>query len=395
MFFYVDEAGNSGNNLFDANQPVLTYGVLSSKTNIDLLAEGEYKRILKKLGTDAIHANKLKGEGLRGIAVDLVALQKRFDYQFNYYFIHKRSYAAAMFFDAVFDEGLNKAVKWEWYWTPMRFPVVATLANLMDDEQLKESWELRLLPRDRLDKAAPRIVQLLKSALEKVEAAPIDKRLKEILRDGLMFGIRYPLDLDFGTSIQKAMSPNAIGFQFVLTSIANRLKASKRKALGLVVDQQTEFNHTQNKTYENWAALSASFRNDKKGREWYLAHPLHADIRSDSQNVISHFPEKKIRISSSKESIGLQLTDVYLWLANRFIMNDDLPPELRWIAGTTLMSNRFDGISVEAMMARWNAFEKQLPQIEDIKPELMEKSKEWTEQHRAKVKEMRLDEIDE
>jgi len=30
MFFYVDESGHTGTNLFDPNQPVLYYGVLSS-----------------------------------------------------------------------------------------------------------------------------------------------------------------------------------------------------------------------------------------------------------------------------------------------------------------------------------------------------------------------------
>ncbi len=35
MYFYIDESGNSGNNLFDRSQPVLSYGVLSSEVNVD------------------------------------------------------------------------------------------------------------------------------------------------------------------------------------------------------------------------------------------------------------------------------------------------------------------------------------------------------------------------
>ena len=39
MFFYVDESGHTGSELFDATQPVLYYGVISSDVNLDVLAE--------------------------------------------------------------------------------------------------------------------------------------------------------------------------------------------------------------------------------------------------------------------------------------------------------------------------------------------------------------------
>ncbi len=74
MFFYIDESGNSGNNLFDKNQPVLSYGILSSKTNVDLMGANEHKEMLRKIGTDSIHASVLKFAGLVEIADELNAL---------------------------------------------------------------------------------------------------------------------------------------------------------------------------------------------------------------------------------------------------------------------------------------------------------------------------------
>lgn len=41
------------------------------------------------------------------------------EFDFDYYFIEKPDYALVLFFDAVFDAGLNEAVKWDVYWTPM------------------------------------------------------------------------------------------------------------------------------------------------------------------------------------------------------------------------------------------------------------------------------------
>jgi hypothetical protein len=39
MHFYVDESGHTGPNLFDAEQPLLYYGVLSSRVNVDVVAK--------------------------------------------------------------------------------------------------------------------------------------------------------------------------------------------------------------------------------------------------------------------------------------------------------------------------------------------------------------------
>jgi hypothetical protein len=50
LYFYVDESGHTGPNLFDENQPILYYGVLSSKINLDAAAESRVKKIRKKLG---------------------------------------------------------------------------------------------------------------------------------------------------------------------------------------------------------------------------------------------------------------------------------------------------------------------------------------------------------
>ncbi len=44
MHFYVDETGQTGRNLFDKTQPVLSYGVLSSDANLDKVAEADLSR---------------------------------------------------------------------------------------------------------------------------------------------------------------------------------------------------------------------------------------------------------------------------------------------------------------------------------------------------------------
>ena len=393
MFFHIDESGNSGNNLFDPHQPVLSYGVLSSRTNVDVLATREHAAILRKVGDDSLHASKLGVGGILDIADHIANLQKRFEFRFDYYFVDKGSYAVAMLFDAVFDAGLNKAVKWDWYWTPLRFPMVALVGHLADEELLKEAWDLRLTPRGRIDREAARIVKLLTTLLERLDKEiAVDKRMREMARDSLLFGIKNPLELDFGTDIQNAMSPNSVGFQFVLSSIANRLKAANRKALQITVDRQSQFNRAQVQTYVIRSQISAALRSNPTDREWYVGHPLHVGVREDVRNLISHFPEEKITIAPSVESVGLQLVDVYLWIVNRAIAANDLPDELTSLAGMLLRSSRVDGISTKAMMARFKAFERLLPQPEDISPELKARHESAVAAHRAKVQRLKLDE---
>ena len=76
MFFYVDESGHTGTNLFDENQPVLYYGVLSSRVNIDVLAEKKLSVLRNRLGVTRIHAAEIGNGGLVQIIEGLVTLQK-------------------------------------------------------------------------------------------------------------------------------------------------------------------------------------------------------------------------------------------------------------------------------------------------------------------------------
>ncbi len=52
MHFYVDETGQTGRNLFDKTQPILSYGVLSSEADLDKVAEADLAALRKMSTTD-------------------------------------------------------------------------------------------------------------------------------------------------------------------------------------------------------------------------------------------------------------------------------------------------------------------------------------------------------
>ena len=384
MFFHIDESGNTGNNLFDENQPILSYGVLSSTTNVDVLGKSLHKKMLEELSVDSLHANELGVGKLTQISGLLYALQKRMCFDFDYYFIHKPTFALTMFFDAVFDAGLNEAVKWDTYWTPLRYPVISRLATLFDEDLLKESWDL--CKHKRIETQENRIVALLREVTYRTQHSNFDDRSKELIINALRYGIVYPLKLDFGARDQKLISPNSVCFQFVISSIAMRLKKkNKKEALGITVDIQGEFNKSQMETYFYTQKISDGLKNySDKERRLYLTHPMYFGL--DADIVLRRgTPKKNIVISTSKDCIGLQLVDIYLWIVNRHLIGAELSNELKAVAWRFLHRSLIDGISMEGMAHRWNQFESQLPPIESLTEEQKEYARQMVEKHRGKI----------
>ena len=242
--FFIDESGNTGNNLFDASQPVLCYGTLSSRLNPDALAESDHSAMLRMLGVTCLHANELGFSRLTKIAPVLIGLQERFDFRFDYWYLHKPTYALSLLFDAIFDEERNAALKWDKDCAPLALPVFHNLFRLCDEDMLKKAWSLRIA--QDIDSRGGEIAALLKVLHERSRASNMDPRIKALFDAALGFGIWNSRALDFSSSDQKMYGPNVMGFGFVLSAIGRRLREAKRKdALSIKADRQSEFNSAQ------------------------------------------------------------------------------------------------------------------------------------------------------
>ena len=385
MYFHIDESGNTGLNLFDRNQRCLSYGVLSSKLNVDALGKSLHQQMINSLGLQALHASEMGMGGIVKIAHSLLTLQKKFRFKFDYYYIDKLVYALVLLFDAVFDAGLNKAVKWDLYWTPMRFLAILNLNRIADEELLKEGWALYTVRN--VEAESERIVALLEELKARTMNSELDERSKELFCDAFEFGIRNPLDLDFGISEAKLVSPNAVGFQFVVYAIARRSREAKQQGSALIkIDQQQEFNPAQIETHHLLTKI-AELRKNARGsdREMALFHPLLQDV--DANDLQLHgMPLGTPKVHSSETSIGLQIVDLYLWIINRMTRGDKMPPEVLKLAQAFLRKSVVNSISLEGMARRFRKFESELPEQEDLTPEQIGAYRVSVEQHRHKVK---------
>lgn len=338
LYFYTDESGNTGLNLFDESQPILYYGLLSCPWNLDEALEPFLKRFRKHFGVERLHATELGVGRLDTIALALGKVIDRLGIKFDFYAINKVDYAIIQFFDQVFDQGLNPAVGWFHYWTPLRYVFLLKVAHLFDEGLVKASWAARIERND--EKSDTLLVAVCQELLNRVTSLP-DQRSQQLVGDALRWAAVNPRRLEYNANrkdMQRAISPNLIGFQFVLMGIALRLRETGRKATSITVDQQQQFNKAQDSL--------ATFYAKGAGNIFPMGPGMpELDLRN--------MPTEALRFSSSRDSAGLELVDLCLWLLIKSQQGVDLSQALNDLVARLAQHAMYDELSLQALHDRW------------------------------------------
>lgn len=347
MFFYVDESGHTGLNLFDETQPFLYYGVLSSKTNLDVLATSKVKELRQKLGVERLHAAELGNGRLIEIIKDINTLKEKYDLRFDFYTVTKADHALICFFDQVFDQGLNPAVPWSAYWTPLKYVFLIKLYYLFDDELLKQAWKARITVNNT--QAENILKEVCQKVIERVHYLP-DARSREVITDAMRWVINNPSKISYNASSKehaRRISANLIGFQAVMFGIAERLKKQNNKAIKIIVDQQSEFNRGQK-------FIADFYDKVRRNEPWILGAGLPVmDLK--------YMPTVPISCTSGKESIGLELADIFIWIFKRKFEGKELAPELHSFIKSQLYRMQYEEVSIKALEKRWGKWFSELP----------------------------------
>lgn len=347
MFFYVDESGHTGTNLFDENQPFLYYGVLSSKLNVDVLARKSLLSLRSRLGVERLHAAELGNGRLVEIIDEITRLQKRLDLRFAICRVAKADHALISFFDQVFDNGVNPAITWTGYWSPLRYVLLLKLASLFDDVTLRKAWAARI---EIIDSEAERgLVEVCETIRSRVANLP-DERSRTLIADTLQWAEKNPSEIYYNTKSKKdilQVAPNLIGFQSVIHGIASVLSSGKKEASCITVDQQSQFNKAQKTLSEIYASA--------KGMDFVTGPGLPI---MDTKNI----PTVPLTFMSGADSAGLELVDIYLWVFKRFMERKELAAELHSFLRRQAPKTQFDEISINAIAARWSKWFENLPE---------------------------------
>ncbi|WP_411687137.1 DUF3800 domain-containing protein [Acinetobacter indicus] len=364
MFFYVDESGHTGNNLFDITQPYLYYGVIGSTVNLDILAKEEISKIRKIFDVDRLHAAELGEYKLIDLVADFKKLSKKFSLTFDFYRVKKDDYPVICFFDQVFDQGINPAMTWSGYWTPLRYVLLAKLNFLFSRELKKLAWEARLCSRDK--EADTKVIYICEQLITRLGRLD-DSRPRELFLDVLVWAKNNVRQLIFNAKSKrdkKFISPNLIGFQSVYWGITKREKKKNKKVLGIIVDQQDQFNTTQD-------YLLQIYRN---AEGFYYKHDFGLggmDFR-DIPTIIPKF-------QSSKKSVGLEIVDIYLWLFKRYLEGNLSNSLLIDFVKSQANKVYCDEVSIEATTERFATWMQELPNI-TYEQELMAKQMKQKEE---------------
>ena len=354
MYFYIDESGHTGVNLFDEAQPMLYYGVLSSKLNVDIIAEDSLAKVRNKLGVKRLHANELGNGNLVKITTDLCRIQKQLDFRFDIYRVAKPDHAIISFFDQVFDSGMNPAMSWTGYWTPLRYVLLIKLASLFDEDLAKTAWNARISLDNNIAHAG--LIRVCETLIQRLDSLP-DLSSRQLIGDCLTWAIKNPDKISYNVSDKQSIlqvSPNIIGFQSVMIGIANRVKSSQLKASKIIVDQQSQFNKAQRTLAEFYATAKGVKLQTGPGMP-----------KMDLKNI----PNVPIEFSSSNNSAGLELVDINLWVFKRFMEKKDLAPQLFSLIRPHLHRGRTDEISIRAIIDRWSKYFDMIPELDEMPEE--------------------------
>lgn len=349
MYFYIDESGNTGNNLFDKQQPNLYYGVLSSKHDLDVEAATLVTEARKKLQVERLHASALGLEKLSLIAQELGVAQVELGLVFDLYGVRKMDLAAVNFFDQVFDPNLNPSVPRSSYFTPLRYVLLHKLAALFDIDTLAAAWQARI--SCDATKSQKNLVMICGGLRKRLHILP-DKRSQEVIGNALAWAEEHPAALRYNCTTpddSRFISPNVVGFQFVMHGIAARSEDAG-SAARIVVDQQTEFNATQRVLSEYYAA--------RRGAKLKLGIGI-------PEMDLSKIPTAPLEFRSSKSSPGLELVDIYLWLMKRVRNNAPVAAALKPLVAAQIEFARYDELSLEGLAKRWAPFLEALPLLNE------------------------------
>lgn len=357
MHYYVDESGNTGLELFDKNQPVLYYGVLCAQANLDVIAKPLLEEIRGELGVKRIHANELGVGKLTPIAHKIARFSKKNDLRFSLLRVVKPDHAIISFFDQVFDAGLNKAVRWQDYWTPLRYILLFKVARLFDEELAKYAWKTRRQVNPA--HCAKMLTALCNKLSENIEKLP-DARSRELISGALKWASANPHEIGYGvgnhdTALQ--ISPNLVGFQNVLMLVAKQSAARSKKVKKITVDRQTEFNKAQGELSDIYQKL--------RGHNMELGPGM-------PTFDFSTMPETSPTFTPGDESSGLELVDVSLWIAKRLKEEKPISRELHELLLTQAKRGLADEVSLAGMEKRWR-FITQLPEPDRPIPSELQK----------------------
>jgi len=310
LYAYVDETGNTGARLLDDEQPLFVTAALMTRSDFDSRFADDIRKIANSLDAEEIHANKLGIGRLEPIALDILRTVRKSDPSFFLARVEKRYVIASKVFDTIFDSYENKAVPWHVFNVrPLRLIMVFKIASLLDDGIANQFWEA--LMEANSERAREKMAEFCRTLAHRVSLVP-DERSREIISQSLDWAAQNPESLDFVHQTKagrKSHLPNMVGFGNLLSGIERQSNVWGFPVEVIRHDRQQEFAQS----IEFWHKMYSN------------ALPDVVELPLGEKVVLQKVFGSKLEIVSAKDSAGIQIIDVILWLFGRSLRGDNLP----------------------------------------------------------------------
>ena len=212
------------------------------------------------------------------------------------------------------------------------------------------------------------LTKVCRDLLARVDRLP-DARSRELISGALRWATGNPQEISYGVGNYDSalqISPNLIGFQQVLYTIAAQSSARGRTVRKITVDRQTEFNSAQGEL-----------------ADWYKKLRGHTTSMGPGMPTFdySHMPEVPPTFTPGDASAGLELVDITLWIAKRLQEDKPISQELADLFWTQAKRGMTDEVSLAGMDRRWRHL-LHLPEPEMPLPAELQKHLEELEERR-------------
>jgi hypothetical protein len=312
VFAFVDESGNTGDNLFDDAQPFFSTLAVATRSDFDKLSGRKVAKLCEQLGVAELHGAELGVARVEEIAPQLLSILKDSDARFALSRVEKRYLLATKMFDAIFDSGENLGAATHIYMIrPLRLLLMFKLAAFVPEELAREFWVAMMAKNAGAAEAG--LVKFCADVLAIIDQMP-DKGAAERVRQAMSWAHDNPEAIYFhsaGKLMRHGHVPNTVGFGNLLDALENIAKRVGWKIRAIRHDEQSQFEAV----LRFWHKMFAN------------ASPEAVEVMFGEKFVMQKGYGSILQMVSSTDSFGIQVTDVLLWLFCRLSAKKEIGRE--------------------------------------------------------------------
>ena len=326
MRAYIDESGNTGVNLFDPDQPYFLNVAMSSPVDFDEVFRERVARLAHAVGVDYLHASEMGVGRVESIAQSLIVLIQFAQVRFYFTSVKKPDVAVMKFFDAIFDPGENPAAPHHGYYIrELRFLLLLKFAAILEPDDTELFWMAMM--RSRPPESESAAVSAIDNVLRRINVLP-DARSRQLIGETLSWARDNIGSFSFWRLRKQQRYgnlPNLFTLPALVYGISKAAMSWDSKVDGIIHDQQSQFGRTLKQWHSSslqWHSLFQS--TDAESMDYF--ETFFAHTFKDMPSQLPYIRESQFGIADSKDSPGLQVVDVVLWLVSRVVASKSIGP---------------------------------------------------------------------